>query len=84
MHLKPVGDPEIWEDEFNWNSNQLPWVLIEFNVVGEFSPSPKKRSNRRYDQNIEVEIEERPKTGFLRAKSIGVWNTPGDEVSVKS
>ena len=46
--------------------------------MSEFSPA-KKRTNRRYDDTIDVQIEDRPlsgvdraKTGFARAKSIGV------------
>jgi len=58
---------------------------VEFTVVGEFSPSPKKWSNWRYNESVEVDIEER-KSGFGWAKSIGVRSTPapGDEVSVWS
>jgi len=65
-------------------------VLVEFTVVQEFSPV-KKRTNRRYDDTIDVQIEDRPlsgvdraKTGFVRAKSIGIRGVEGDEQSVRS
>lgn len=74
MYLQPFGESELIESDFDKNSNKMPWVLVEFTVVEEFSPSPRRRSHRKYDDDIPVEVEEGLNKSLSlssRPKSIG-------------
>lgn len=60
----------------------MPWILIEFTVVEDFSPSPWRWSHWKFDDEIPIEVEESEVNKSLslssRPKSIGAftWNQP--------